>query len=56
MVLFTFSVSDQKYTFWINLVQKIKIVSLRLNFLTKIIAICNGAVNFFRSQPASFIR
>ena len=28
VVVFTFSILDQKHTFWANLVQKIKIVSL----------------------------
>ena len=32
MVVFTFSVFDQKYPFWINFVQKVKLVSLRWNF------------------------
>ena len=37
MVLFTFSVFKQKYAFWANLVQKIKILSLSLNLVTGVI-------------------
>ena len=39
MVKFKFFISDQKYTFWANLVQKIKIVSLRWNLVPRIIQI-----------------
>ena len=40
MEMFTFFLSDQKCPFWKNLVQNVKIVSLRLNLLTSIIRIC----------------
>ena len=40
MALFTFSALDRKYPFWANLVQKIKIVSLSLNLVPKLIRIC----------------
>ena len=39
MVLLTFFVSDEKHTFWENLVQKIKIVSLCWNLVHRIIRI-----------------
>ena len=38
MVMFTFSVFDWKYHFWVNLVQKVKIVSW--NLLLRLIRIC----------------
>ena len=37
MVMFTFSVFDWKYPFWENLVQKIKIVSLSRNLVSRLI-------------------
>ena len=40
MVLFIVSVLDQKYLFYANLVQNIKIVSLRWNLLSRLIRIC----------------
>ena len=40
LVVFTFSVLDRKHCFWENLVQKIKIVSLSLNFVSRLIRIC----------------
>ena len=36
MAVFTFFVFDQKQSFWANLVQNVKIVSLRLNFVASI--------------------
>ena len=36
MVEFTFFFFDQKHSFWANLVQNVKIVSLRLNFVASI--------------------
>ena len=36
MMLFTFFVFEWKYPFWANLVQKVKIVSLRLNLVASI--------------------
>ena len=42
MVMFTFSVFDQKYPVWVNLVQKIKIVSLSRNLLPVLIWICRS--------------
>ena len=36
MVMFTFSVLDRKYTFWADLVQKIKIAILSSNLVTTI--------------------
>ena len=49
MVIFTFSVFDHRYSFWANLVQKIKIVSLSLNLVPRLIRICriHGHVHFF---------
>ena len=40
MVVFTFSVLDQKLTFRANLVQKIKIISLSWNLVPRLISIC----------------
>ena len=40
IVMFTFSVLDRKYPFWPNLVQNIKIVSLSLNLVPRLIRIC----------------
>ena len=40
MVIFTFSVFDRKYSFWANLVQKVKIISLSWNLLSRLIPIC----------------
>ena len=40
MVMFTFSVFDQEYPFGVNLVQKIKIVSLSWNLVSILIWIC----------------
>ena len=40
MVVFTFSVLDQKDPFWANLVEKIKIVSLSQNLVPRPIRIC----------------
>ena len=42
MVMFTFSVFDQKYPVWVNLVQKIKIVSLSRNLVPVLIWICRS--------------
>ena len=39
MAMFTFSVFDQEYVFWANLVQKIKIVSSRWNLILSLIQI-----------------
>ena len=36
MLVFTFAVLIQKYSFWVNVVQKIKIVSLSLNLVSHI--------------------
>ena len=36
MAVFTFFFLDQKHSFWVNLVQNFKIVSLRLNFVGSI--------------------
>ena len=40
MALFTFSVSDRKHSFWANLVQTIRLVSLSWNLVTGPIWIC----------------
>ena len=40
MAVFTFSVLGLKYSFWANLVQKVKIVSLSWNLGTSLIRIC----------------
>ena len=36
MVIFTFSVLDQKYSFWVNWVQQIKIASLSRNLIPRL--------------------
>ena len=38
-VAFTFSVFDRKYHFWVNLVQKIKIINLSWNLVLRLIRI-----------------
>ena len=51
MVVFTFSVTDWKYHFWENFVQKIKVVSLKLKFGAKtnsILQILMFMLTFFR--------
>ena len=40
MVVFTLSVLDRKHPFWVNLVQKIKIVSLIRSLIPRLIRIC----------------
>ena len=40
MIMFTFSVLDRKYSFWANLVQKSKIVSLSWNLVPRLTWIC----------------
>ena len=40
MVIFPFSVFDQKCLFWANLVQKVKIISLGWNLIPQLIRIC----------------
>ena len=40
MVMFTFLVFDCEYTFWANLVQKVKIINLRGNLVPTLIGIC----------------
>ena len=40
MVVFTFSILGQKYAFWANLVQKIKIVTLSWKLVPRLIQIC----------------
>ena len=40
VMLLTFFVFDQKYPFWENLVQQMKIVSLRYNLIPRLIQIC----------------
>ena len=40
VVMFTFSDFDRQYHFWVNLLQKIKIVSLFWNLMPEIIWIC----------------
>ena len=37
MVIFNFSIFDWKYPFWVNLVQKFKIVSLSGNLVPRLI-------------------
>ena len=39
-VMFTFSVFDQKYPFWANLLQKVKIISWSWNLVPRLIRIC----------------
>ena len=40
MMLFTFFVFECQYPFWVNLVQKIKIISLSWNLVSRLIQIC----------------
>ena len=40
MVVLTFSVSEWKYPFWANLVQKISIISLSWNLVPTLVRIC----------------
>ena len=42
MVMFPFSVFDPKYLSWINLVQKIKIVSLSWNLVSRLLRVCRN--------------
>ena len=53
MVVFILIVLDWKYPFWTNLVQKIKIVNSRWNFVPSLIeyAELNGGVHFFCFRP-----
>ena len=44
MMLFTFLVFDRKYTFWANFVQKINIVSLRWNLISRLIRIFRNLI------------
>ena len=39
-MLFTFFVFQRKYLFWVNLVQKVKIISWRRNLVARLIRIC----------------
>ena len=52
---YDFSIFDRKFPFWVNLVQKIKIVSLSRSLVPRLIRICsaefNGAVHFFCFIP-----
>ena len=40
IVMLTFSVLDQKYPFWANLIKKIKIISLSWNLVPRLIRTC----------------
>ena len=40
MMMFTFSVFEHKYLFWVNLVQKFKIVCSKWNLIQRLIQIC----------------
>ena len=40
MVVFTFSALDQKYSFWANLYQKMKVVRLSKNLVPILIRAC----------------
>ena len=40
VMMFTFSAFYQKYPFWVNLVQKVKIISLSWNLVSTLIRIC----------------
>ena len=54
MGMFTFFFCGRKYPFWENLVQKIKIVSLRLNLISMLIWVCRiqwWCSLFFRFWP-----
>ena len=50
MERFTFFVFDRKYPFWINLIQKTKMISLSSDLVPKLIhkyTKANGGVDFF---------
>ena len=47
IVIFTFSVLDQKYTFWANLVQKLKSICSRGNLVFRLIQVCRFRWYFF---------
>ena len=52
MALFIFSVLDRKHPFWANLVQKIRIVTLSWNLLSRLIRTCNSNIQIqFVSDP-----
>ena len=53
MLMLAFSVLDQKYCLWANLVQKIKIVILNWNLVLRLIWIAefNGDAHFFCFGP-----
>ena len=53
MVMFTISLFDRIYLFWLNLVQKMKTVSLSWNLVPKLIwtSEFNGSFHFFCSRP-----
>ena len=40
VVIFTFSVFDRKYTFWTNLIQKVKVISWSWNLVLTLIRTC----------------
>ena len=52
MVMFFFAALDQKYIFWANVIQKIKIISLSWNSVRRLIQICrkNSVVMFTLSD------
>ena len=54
VVVFTFAVLDQKYSFWENLVQNIKIANLSCNLVPRLIRICSiqwySSFNLFRLE------
>ena len=58
IVKFAFAVFNWKYRFWANLIQKIKIVSLTLNLVPRLIRICRIQwwCSLFPFSIASFVQ
>ena len=56
MAMLTFSFFDGKYSFWANLIQKIKIVNLRSNSVLKLIQICRIEWLYFCYRPEITLR
>ena len=54
VMVFTFSLLDQKLLFWANLVQKIKIVSLSWNLVPRLIRICRILWSCFTGNTLLF--
>ena len=53
IVMFTFSVCERKYPFWVNLVQKIKFASLSRNVKSKVVKVL-GKIEMPSEKDFSF--